>query len=88
MYVEDILSPKPSLSQRANAKEEGIQALFVVSMGRVAVDGPITAIMREKARFTVGLGWNYKFLSNGRWLLIPIDQVVGVEFADEPKGIS
>jgi hypothetical protein len=57
-------------------------------MGRVAVDGPITAIMREKARFTVGLGWNYKFLSNGRWLLIPIDQVVGVEFADEPKGIS
>jgi hypothetical protein len=59
MYSDEILFPKPTLSRRDNAKvSEGIQALYVAGMGRIPVDGPIDVITREKARFTVALGWN------------------------------
>jgi hypothetical protein len=89
MYAEDVSFPKVTLSKRDNAKvSEGITALYVAGMGRIPVDGPIDAILREKARFTVGLGWNYRFSSNGKWMLIPIDKVIGIEFAELPKGIS
>lgn len=87
MYSDEILFPKPTLSRRDNAKvSEGIQALYVAGMGRIPVDGPIDVITREKARFTVALGWNYRFQSNGKWFLIPIDKVIGVEVAERPKG--
>jgi hypothetical protein len=88
MNVKDVLSPNASPSKRDNDKApERIQAIYTTGIGRIPVDGPIEVIHREKARFTVGLGWNYRFQSNGKWMLIPIDKLIGIEFAERPKGI-
>jgi hypothetical protein len=68
--------------------DERILALYVVGMGRVPVDSPIEVVHREKASFKIGLGWSYRFQSNGEWLLIPLEQVVGVVFSEKPKGFN
>jgi hypothetical protein len=42
--------------------------------------------MREKARYSVGLGWTYRFKSGEAWVLLPLDRVEGFEFGDKPEG--
>jgi hypothetical protein len=54
--------------------------------GRLPVDSQIDVIQREKARYTVALGWSYRFKSGQTWRLIPLDEVASWEFESKPEG--
>jgi hypothetical protein len=63
-------------------------ALHTRSGKRLPIDGDVEVVMREKARFTTGIGWTYRYQSNGVWMLTPLDSVESFEFAEKPEGMT
>lgn len=61
-------------------------ALVTRDGNRVMVDSPIEVVQREKARYTVALGWSYRFQSGEIWRLVPLDEVASWEFDSKPEG--
>jgi hypothetical protein len=44
--------------------------------------------MREKATFTEGLGWSYRFKSGEEWVLVPLNEVSVFVYADKPEATT
>lgn len=65
---------------------EKVLAFLVKDVGRVPVDGPIQVVLREKAKHPVQPGWSYRFQSGKEWVLLPVDHVTAVIFAQRPDG--
>jgi hypothetical protein len=61
-------------------------AIYTTSGLRFPVDSEIEVVLREKARYKVGLGWTYRFKSGEQWILLPLDQVDAFAFEKKPEG--
>jgi hypothetical protein len=61
-------------------------AIYTRDGQRFPIVGPISVVRRERARYSVALGWNYRFRSGEVWLLIPLENALAFEFEQEPEG--
>jgi hypothetical protein len=63
-------------------------AVYTTGGHRLTIDSEIEVIMREKARFKIGLGWTYRFKSGQAWVLVSLDKVDAWEFAEKPEATT
>jgi hypothetical protein len=62
-------------------------AIYTTSGHRLPVDSEIEVVLREKARYRVGLGWTYRFKSGEEWILLPLDRIDAFVFERKPEGM-